>query len=363
MVSRKKISPRRNLKKAYIFISVMSLILLFFLARKVISPLVVNNLTTQQSLLISNLVSERKEGDFSLQATAHAYDFVSQYIVNGGNIYDVYDVIRTTPELSFLNKAEEIYPDIFSQLKSRQLPYSYSDKGMYIYLAYLETLEKNGYKGITITGPLAFNYAKMAYYERFIKEEKTKGNLQNYPDYSNEEIQKNLFKAQFFLSQGDPLIKKILKEGETSQDILSTDAIFGLVQYATALRYVESFTLEKNDSRADNIFSFISSYIRKGGVPEMYLPVALYDATSLLLSDSLDRSKLKEVMVPYFTLSATSTNIGIVQNILSAKRKIRVSEFRKLDTTSFENIKALGRFVPEFKLWLLENGWEENDFK
>src|ERR1035437_1594616 len=265
-------------------------------------------------------IADVTSGSHTLEATAHAYTFISQYVTNGGNIYEVYDFIESHPELSFLKKAQTIYPTVFNNVQQRQLPYTYSDNGLYAYLAYLEILEQQGYGGITVTGELAYQYSKFAYYMELILADKRKGQSLNYPNYTKAEIDKVTAKATVFAQKADSEAVGILTNTTDYRDIASVPAFKGLVQYASAIRFLQTLdvTFSPNDSAKD-IFTFATTYARKGGLSDMYLPVYLSNATSLLILSNPNKNDLRNALVPFFSITAESAKVGFVKQILNSK--------------------------------------------
>jgi hypothetical protein len=302
----------------------------------------------------------------TLKTKANGYDFISSYVNNGGNIYEVYDFIDSHSELSFLKEAESIYPEVFKQITRRRLPFTYSDRGMYAYLAYLETLERHGYGGITTLGPLSHQYIKMAYYMKMIIEDKSNGRSLNYPDYKQEDIKSNMEKAARFALLGEGEVRNILREEFLSGNVASVPALVGLVQYAVALRYfgiMDRDVIVSSDQTSRDIFSFAREYAKRGGFPEIYLPVHLSDAVSLLLLPEKKREEMKTALLPFLATEKAHEKSGFIRKVLDARFDIPVSRFRDLDIYSNQNIKNLGLEVPEFRAWLLSNGWTESDFK
>jgi hypothetical protein len=309
-------------------------------------------------------IADVTSGNHTLQATAHAYTFVSQYVRNGGNIYEVYDFIESHPELSFLKKAQAVYPTVFDHVQQKQLPHTYSDNGLYAYLAYLEILEQQGYGGITVTGELAYQYSKFAYYMKMILADKHKGQSLTYPNYSQTEIADAISKATVFAQKADSEAVGILTNTTDYPDIASVPAFKGLVQYASAIRFLQALdvTFSPYDSSKD-IFTFATTYARKGGLPDMYLPVYLSHATSLLVLPNPDQNELRNALVPFFSITAESAKVGLVKQILNSKYTPSISRFSDLNMLSYATIRTLGTKVPEFKAWLLKNGWGEIDFQ
>lgn len=298
-------------------------------------------------------------------AKTHAYNFVSLYVNNGGNIYEIYDFVNEHEELAFLRVAESLYPEIFQQIKERDLPFTYSDQGLYAFLAYLEILDVNGYGGIAVDGTLSYYYSKFAYYMLMIIEDKKRGESLDYPAYSKEEIKKVSTKAVTFMRQADREANDILLNKDMAGKISSISDFIGLIQYATALRYYNNISTPfLSKVSPEEIFSFVSQYARRGGVPDMYFTGVLYDASTRVLAKKVDKVALEKVVMPLTELQAKSiATLPIVKEIIASKYHSNTYRFADLGVTSYKTTRQIALYVPAFKAWLENNGWYESDFK
>ena len=129
-----------------------------------------------------------------------AYLVFQRYIVSG-NIYELYDYVSSHTEFDFLEEAENLYPESFEKVRKRRLPFHHTDDGMYVYLAYLEILEKHGYGNEDILSSLAYRYAQMAYYKKMINKDKERGESLEYPDYTMDMMENDIRKSVFFCEQ------------------------------------------------------------------------------------------------------------------------------------------------------------------
>ncbi len=298
-------------------------------------------------------------------AKTDAYFVTHRYIDNGGDVYELYDFFNRYPELAFLNvEAAEIRPEVFKLIRERRAPAVYSDQGMYAYLAYLEVLERHGYANVAMTSTAANQYAKLAFYKAGIRMEKSEGRLSTYPDYSLDEIASDVKKAQFFLKMAAEPVSWLVS-GESSVatgGVQSLDVFYAVEQYGSALRYLEAYGVSvKTKNTASEVFTFGTKFTRQE-LPALYLYLSLSNAATLLLVDA-SQNEIRNALYPFFDIkSPEAKRSGIVERVIRARLEAPKARFRDLDLYSKKKITELGRNVPEFKDWLISNGWKEKDF-
>ncbi|MFA9262383.1 MAG: hypothetical protein ACEQSB_03445 [Undibacterium sp.] len=288
-----------------------------------------------------------------------------RYIDNGGNIYEIYDYVEAHPELAFMKEAEKLQPESFDRIKKRQLSFRYSDFGMYAYLGYLEILEKNGYANMAVFGTAANQYAKMAFYKKSIIEAQSNGEAQEYPQYSQKEVDRDREKALVFAEKASTLLLKLVTDPNSiADDSQSLDKVYASEQYASALRYLEALGASVSyKPNAMLSFIFSMSYAYKN-VPELYLHVSLSNASTLLLKDSVPVSEIRNAVYPFLDIrNPLHKRSGIVERVLRSRLERGGTRFQEMDLYSWKNVSELGMRVPEFKSWLMENGWKNSDFK
>lgn len=302
-----------------------------------------------------------------------AYFITHRYFDNGGNIYEIFDYVESHPNLAFLKEAESIRPDIFNQIRNKTLTQvPYSTQSLYAVLAYLEILDKYGYADLAALGTLANQYAKTAY---FIKK-KSEGISQG-PDAS-EMVEENSRMAIFYELKAKESIEKTFKdnglvlerlkdrapslEKKPLKTITGPNLLVGMNQYAAALRYLEvagtDITVINSPVNASDIFAF-NMALSKQFIPELEIFTSLLNASTLSLVSPNSADALKIALQPILDFDTAKTKpMGIVLGIMNAKD----DKFTGLDIYSKKNIKTLGNSVPEFKTWLITNGWTEKDF-
>lgn len=303
-----------------------------------------------------------------------AYFLTHRYFDNGGNVYEIYDYVESHPELAFLKEAEDIYPNIFEQIRNKTLPsVPYSTSSLYGVLAYLEVLDKHGYADVAALGTLANQYAKTAY---FIKK-RFEGNDVN-ESMTASIVNFNAKKAVFFALKTRESAMKLAGENDFSlndlkgrpkfierrelRDILAHNLLVGMNQYAAALRYLEAagtdIAVIESDLNAAEIFAFDMTLSRQF-VPELEIFTSLLNASTLSLVSPGSTDALRIALQPILEFDTNRTKPeGIIIGIINAKD----SKFDGLDIYSKINITTLGNLVPEFKEWLISNGWKESDF-
>ena len=318
------------------------------------------------SLVRDGFLEAVKSETVGVGSRADAYFVTHRYIDNGGNIYELHDFFDQHPELAFLNaEAAEIRPEIFDLIRARRAPSTYSDQGMYAYLAYLEVLERHGYANVAMTSTAANQYAKFAYYKAGIRKEKNEGGLPTYPDYSLDEIASDLKKSEFFLKMSAEPISWLIS-GESSVatgGVQPLDVFYAVEQFGSVLRYLEAYGVSiKTENTAGEVFAFGMKFSRQE-LPELYLALSLSNASTLLLVDAED-GELRNALYPFLNVKGPEAKrSGIVERIIRARLDAPNARFRDLDSYSKKKIVELGQRVPEFKSWLMENGWKDADFE
>ena len=308
------------------------------------------------------LVQDIGNGKNNAYTKSDAYFVTHRFFDNGGNIYEIYDFVNANPELAFMKEAESIYPDTFKQIQERTIPTVFSNAGFYAYLAYLEVLDKHGYAGVAALSTAANQYAKLGYFSILGKREKASGE----PDPGN--YQYVIFDAKMavrFADEAGPDIVRILDGVTASGEILERDVVVGLNQYASATRYLEALGAPFSPVRpADQVFSFVVNYSYRY-VPELHLFTSLTNASTLLLFASSTPTQIRQALFPLIDYIAQNKEpVGILAKLVAAKNepKAETIEDVNFDVYGKRNMVLLAGAVPEFKAWLIQNGWVEADF-
>lgn len=313
-----------------------------------------------------------------------AYFLTHRYFDNGGNVYEIYDYVNSHENLAFLKEAEQIYPGIFEQIKYKTLtPIPYSTPSLYAILAYLEVLDNHGYADIAALGTLANQYAKTAYFIKRESEQRPGGSEAAFPEanVTLSVIKEAENKAIHFEIKARDSMVKVFEENGISLDkaqrqlrperleqpkplknILPHNLLVGLNQYAAALRYLEvtgtEISVIDSPATADDLFA-LNMVIAKQFVPELEIFTSLLNASTFALISPQSVSDLKVALRPILDLDTSKTKPqGIVLGIINAKEHPK-----GFDVYSKVNVAMLGTLVPEFKAWLISNGWHEEDFR
>lgn len=324
-------------------------------------------LENDPTALQNSFVNDLKTGVNTKYTKSDAYFITHRFFDNGGNIYEIYEYVNSHPELNFLKEAEKIYPSIFKAIKERTLPSTYVDRAYYAYLAYVEILNKYGYTDIAAISTVANQYAKIAYYNtvlaKEVPKEKSSSFLRN--------TKRDTAKALSFISQSEENIIKILNKEITSEDVTSRDILVGLNQYGAALRYLAAMGTSSRQVSPRNfswdIFSFSTDYAARN-VPELMHFTSLLNASTLILDEESTSNEVKVTLYPILDLDTKKTKLidkSIVHRIIDSRFERKPTNIGDTDMDIYgkRNTLRLANKVPEFKTWLMTNGWTEEDFK
>lgn len=320
-------------------------------------------LQNKPSALQNSFAEDIKSGVNDADTKSSAYFITHRFFDNGGNIYEIYDYIESHPELSFLKEAENIYPDVFREIKDKKLPLTYTGSAFYAYLAYVEVLYKNGYADVAAVATAANQYAGNSYFKTVLAKE--------FPEESSiflKNIQIDKTKAVKFLAIADNDIKKIIEGNLNSSEIPARDILVGLNQYASALRYLEAIGVNATSSKTSReVFSFAMDY-SASLVLELNMFTSLINASTLAILSSSTSDEIKIALGPilnFDTKKPSSYKGSVIKKIIASRfeQKPKESSYIRMDIYSKRNVILLGNKVPEFKTWLISNGWTEADFK
>lgn len=323
--------------------------------------LIENNPAPLQNLFVEDV----KTGKNTKLTKSAVYFITHRYFDNGGNIYEIYDYVNSHPELVFLKEAEAIYPSTFKKIAEGTAPSTYSGYGMHAFLAYLEVLDKYGYADVAALGTLANQYAKIA-------DDIKKAPEQLPPSVNvSEYLQKEINKSLLFAEKAKSDVVRIIEGEITSNDIPDRDIVVGLNQYASALRYYEALGIDfASPKRAQEIFPFSTDYAKRL-VPELYVFTSFLNASTLLMVQPGATEEARSVLAPVYNLEVKkgASNGIIIDKILHSRLEspsyfpgTKVRDINR-DIYGKNNVVSLAKAVPEFKAWLVSNGWEEGDFQ
>lgn len=334
-------------------------------------------LQNNPAALQNSFVDDIKNGLNDKYTKSDAYFVTHRFFDNGGNIYEIYDYVNSHPELAFLKEAEAIYPSIFKQIHEKVVPAVPCDRAMYAYLAYVEVLRNHGYTDIAAIGTMANQYAKLSYFLTVIaKDMPVKEGVKR-----SKNVKHDTKKALEFIKFAKSDVVNILNNKLTSDDVTPRDILVGLNQYAAALRYLEALsalqsatsTLISKSELADfnkqskEIFMFTMDYSHRN-VPELRHFTSILNASTLVILDSSTPEEVRVALYPVLDLDLKKTKLidnSIIHKVLDSRfeKKAKNLDETEMDLYSKRNILMLAKKVPEFKVWLISNGWTEADFK
>lgn len=294
------------------------------------------------------------------------YFITHRFFDNGGNIYEVYDYVEAHPELEFLKEAEKIYPKWFGQLKRKEIPNVYTDRSLYIYLAYVEVLEKHGYADVAAVATAANQYIKTAYFNTTIAKEMPKKD----GEYRAYFAKRDAKKGAEFLKRASKGVTDIMDGKLTEKDVMPRDILVGLNQYAAALRYLEALGRDVSSSPkpAKEIFEYTMEYAYRN-VPALHHFTSLLNASTLAILEGADPRDVRAALYPIldFDMKGRVLPNSILYKVIQSRSETVLPPERigdtNMDIYSKRNTLRLARIVPEFETWLMSNGWVESDFE
>lgn len=289
---------------------------------------------------------EVKKGNKDEIVKAAAYFITHRYFDNKGNIYELYDYSHSDPSLSFLTKAETIYPDIFKEIVEKKLSTKYSENGNLAYLAYVEVLSDNGYSDVAAFSTAANQYAKLAF---------VSSNILGGSVYE----QKMIIKSLYFIKKADLELQAIFLLGLKQVSTLDPCVVIGCNQYAHARRYYSRLGVPfSSELTPEKIFSFSILYA-KNKYPSLLVVAHILNASSLTMLHS-PSSAIEAAAAPLVALNPAGRELkehGVSDRILKAK-----FDLEEEGVYSKKNIVAIANNSISFKNWLLANGWTGSDF-
>ncbi len=322
----------------------------------------VNLLSTDKDLARDFFLDDIRR-DINDEYTRKSAYLVFKSYIESGNIYELYDYVGAHPELGFLREAESLYPKSFQKVIKKQVPWHYTDDGMYVYLAYLEILEKHGYGNEMVLSTLTYRYAQMAYYKRMIHEDKIRGESLEYPNYTIDERNRDIEKSILFAKKRDSAIRMIIDTDVVGGNDGIENFLDDITQYASALRYLESLEVDVSqmmDSKTIFSYAVSQAYHFK---PELYLKITLTNAATLLLVPSSSPLEIRNAVFPFLDFHVEENgSVPVVGRILRSRVEPDHIRYADLSIYSRVTILSLAEKVLEFKVWLLSNGWSESDF-
>lgn len=321
-------------------------------------------LQNKPSALQNSFAEDIKGGINDADTKSSAYFITHRFFDNGGDVYEIYDYVESHPELSFLKEAENIYPEVFKELKDKTLSTKFSYEPYYVYLAYVEILYKYGYTDIAGLGTVANQYAAIAYKKMSLAKEMPANEGALYSKYTERDIKKSLE----FLGLTNNDVEKILKGEITSVDMPARDILVGLNQYASALRYLEALGVNTTPPKTSReIFAFAMDY-SSHFVIELNIFTSLINASTLAILNSSTSDEIKVALSPILSFDTKKPNSykgSVIRKIINSRLEEKPAKISDTKTSFYSkrNAQLLASKVPDFKVWLMSNGWVESDFK
>ena len=103
-------------------------------------------------------------------------------------------------------------------------------------------------------------------------------------------------------------------------------------------------------------------------VIELNIFTSLLNTSTLAVLDSSTAEEIKVALTPilsFDTKKPSSYKGSVIRKIINSKfeQKLEGSNYVRMDIYSKWNVLLIANKVPEFKSWLMSNGWTESDFK
>lgn len=281
-----------------------------------------------------------------------AYWVAHRYFDNGGDMTEIYDFVNAHEELSFLKEAEGIYPEIFKKFKEGNVKKNSYDS-LYLFLAYLEVIEKYGYADIASLGTLSASYAQLAHYNK-----NNTGTSSQLGGTNGSAFILTKDKSVKYFNLLYPDIDKLVDEnmsGTFFNNIDVRDIVVGLNKYIIVTSYYDNLDIDyQSISKRDIVFEHAKSLSKKH-IYNLY-STSMHDyAISLVLSGEINNKE--DVYMCELLMPVTEPGNRNGSLLLRVVRKEGV--FGR-DITS----KLASRCFP-FKKWLIFNSkgnWKESDF-
>lgn len=290
------------------------------------------------------------------------YYLSHRYFDNGGNIYEIYDFVNETSEVSFLKEAEGVFPRSFEKIKNKELPITKNTHGMLALLAYLEVMHKHGYADIASTATAAHEYILLAREAaRKVKEFELK---ENRTDEENAELtkQKDWFRGYserslyFFDVSREILTSKNLLNIDVVQGITHNDRVIGFNHTAATMRYYKTLDVRYFSSfSAEQLFELSELYARKHITTVLFIGLYMNASTLVSVGEGND-ARISQILNPILSRAKSQIKAdSIPDKILRAKiYAVRSGYF------SVNNVVNIAKNSSTFKEWLLKK-WRRLD--
>ncbi len=355
-----------------ILIAVIVVLLLvggFAIYKRVTTPmgfeesLLLSNLGTDPKPLQDFFVAQVKEGNKDDKTKSALFWITHRFFDNGGNIYEIYDFVNATEEVAFLRKAETINSEAFRLVKEKKvLPYD--TPSLLVLLSYFEIARQEGYANIAMLGlgsaqsaAIAYAQAYKAYTPGISKEEKDKYTLL---------AKVELYKSKAFYRDAIQMVNKATEKTGTLKDLETSgmridDVVVGLNQIATAQSFYRLFN-EPTDTKflSGDIFSYNVDLTRRL-YPRLYFFTNYSWAASYVIGGTSTPFMVGQPLTN--VIEYGRANKGTERAAGSLLRVINARTNNERGTFSVGNIVRLGQSHKPFKDWLIENGWNESDFR
>lgn len=299
------------------------------------------------------LIKEIKSGDKNNFTQSAAYWMSHRYFDNGGDIYEIYNYVKANPELNFLGEAELLESASFKLIEKGEVK-NYSRESLAAYLAYLKVFDKYGYLNFPGLSTLTNKIVERAYFSKLILDaipNKTIARIKGFSTYYDNQILESL-KYQVKASSS---LDKVMK-GDISDFASKKDAIVGLTQYANALQFYKALRVDYvSIYTAEQVFDISIKMAEDTGLNYF---VNYSRAVSTIITKEINSDIIKRPLAVVISYQGKNpVKDTVIYKIINSRISGEVGLY------SYKNVATLGTYSPEFKSWLIERGWVDQDFE
>lgn len=306
-----------------------------------------------------------KDGENTNETKSAIYWITHRYFDNGGDIYEIFNFVEAHPEVAFLKEAETLYPSIFADIKNKKVT-NFSRDSLLALLSYYEVIDRKGYGDIALWGIAANKYAELAQSAQrmheldpeHVYEEGTPSLLK----YRSEMIDRSM---HFVRRVQDFFAAHTLTTGRLEDllgiEMIPDDLLVGLNQYGAAIENLKFVGMVIHTPFEPGEIYIFNEALAKEKVPRLYFFTNYLYASSLVYGKD---ATVESVALPLARIVEYAETTSPAEWRNSVTRVITAKDTRETGGMyGYPAVKTLASLSPEFKNWLMKQGWTEADFK
>lgn len=286
-----------------------------------------------------------KKGDKSSLSKTAIYFITHRFFDNEGDMSEIITYIDEHPELSFLQKAETIYPQTFAKVKAGT---GGTTDNLLAYLAYLEILDREGYADVATLATASAKYIEL-YHQR-------QRALSGTDPYAAGFIKK----ATYFADAAEPKITELIAtNGIVAEEFSKDDVLVGMNQYGVTLAFFKKYSIpHKNAHSYIDVLRFANTYAREHNLmlkqfAALNFHYALF-ITGELSKEYAEEIRLGEILLRDYPKKQYSKG-KFIDKIISGER----IGFNKEGMYGKKFINSILPLDPTLKTYLLERGYTQ----